>query len=526
MKRDASQLRDHTYDVVVVGGGIYGAWTAYDAALRGLFVAIIDKGDWACGTSSASTKLIHGGLRYLEQFRFGLVRHSLRERQRLLQLAPHRVKPLRFIIPDYADNRVSRWKLRAGLAVYDLLAGEGGSGAVSRAEMAAKHGFLSEDGLRGGLAYADCAMDDARFVVEIIDGAVSAGAHAVNYVEAAGLLQSNSGIHGVQARDTVSGEEFEIRSQMVVNTAGPWAATLDPAGPQPRLVKGVHLVMPALPSDNAYLFMTRGDGRVFFLVPSYRRTLLGTTDTNFEGDADSVNVTQADVDYLLHEVARYLGDRTWAESDIVGRFAGVRALQDGDNESASQTTREWRLDEPHKGLLVSLGGKYTSARADAAELVDRVLQNMGRSTGTSPTESLPFPWRPQPSFEAWERDVIERLEGAGVDEMSARTLSQRYGSRIESVLQLVLNDASLGKRIVSDLPFVTAELIVAARDEMSVTLEDVVRRRLPLAILHQLDAAALAEIATQTTPYLPKSPASLDAQIAEVLQRWTAGLRI
>jgi glycerol-3-phosphate dehydrogenase len=518
MKRDTQQLDGREFDVLVIGGGIYGAWTAYDAALRGLSVAIVDKGDWAAGTSSASTKLIHGGLRYLEQLRFGLVRRSLKERELLLRLAPHAVRPLRFIIPDYPDNRVARWKLRAGLAIYDLLAGGGtGSGGIGQADMASNHAFLAQENLRGGLLYNDCQMDDARLVVEIIDGASSAGAVAANYVQAVDFLRATGGVYGAVVRDQIGGRDIEIRARAVVNAAGPWAEAL--GGSPQRLIKGVHLVMPALPTDDAYLFMTRRDERVFFLVPWYGRTLLGTTDTDFDGNADDVRVDRADVDYLLTEAARYLGKGAWTEAEIHGQFAGVRALQESESRDPAGVTREWRVSQPERGLFVSHGGKYTSARFDAAHLVDHVMAHLKKSAASS-TAARPFPWCPNGSYDEWIASTIANGAELGLSPIVAGVLAQRYGSRVTTVLDRIARDAALATQITPDLPFVRAEIATAIDEEMAVTLEDIVRRRIPLAILTNVGDAELRSIAGVLAAHLLTPPETLESQIESVLDRW------
>ena len=222
MKRDVSRLQGGHFDVLVIGGGIYGAWTAYDAALRGLSVALVDKGDWASGTSSASTKLIHGGLRYLEQYRFGLVRKSLVERARLMRLAPHAVKPLDFVVPTYRSDRVAPWRLRAGLLLYDALAGSGHkSHSLSRRDVRERCPFLQHDELHGGFVYSDCQMDDARLTLEIIDGASRAGAVVANYVEAETLLSDDAGrVRGASVRDVLTRQCCDVSAEVVVNEGG------------------------------------------------------------------------------------------------------------------------------------------------------------------------------------------------------------------------------------------------------------------------------------------------------------------
>jgi len=522
MKRDFSTLESGRFDVLVIGGGIYGAWTAYDAALRGLRTAVVEQTDWAAGTSSASTKLIHGGLRYLEQLRLGLVRVSLQERKLLASLAPHRVSPLRFYVPAYRWGRAGRLRLRAGLSLYDRLAGPGQPVArhewLTAGQLLAACPCLAGDGLRGGFGFGDCWTDDARFTLEIVDGAVSAGAAAVNYAPAERLLESRGRVYGAAVRDVLSGRTVEVEASVVVNCGGAWIQGLSPAGAERvplRRTKGVHLAMPALPVEHAILLTTRSDKRVLFMIPWYGRTLVGTTDTDYAGDPGDVKVEPADADYLLSEANRYLHGLTWDESHICGSFAGLRALRDGTRrEDSSVVSREWQLFEPMAGYLVSVGGKFTTARREAERIVNRVLEITRRpGGGRTPTRSRPFPWSPGEPFPSWRQRMIQEARSRGFDEKTASTLTRRYGTRMEAVLNCADRVPDLARRIVPELPFAGAEVVYAAGQEMAVTLEDIVRRRIPLTILHRLSAGTLDEIAATAAPGLGWS---LEARTAQV----------
>jgi len=529
MNRDVGRLGDAPFDLAVVGGGIYGAWTACAAALSGLKTALVERGDWASGTSSASSKLIHGGLRYLEQLRFGLVRTSLDERKRLARLAPHRVSPLRFAVPLYRGDRTGRWRMKAGMALYDAI-GSGGQPVESHRFLEPRRAmsdypFLLADGLAGAFTYGDCATDDARFTLEVVDAAASAGATVANYVGAERLLVKNGRALGVSAVDVVSGDALEIRARAVVNAAGPWAPTAmegAAAPPSTRLVKGVHLVMPSLPTRDAMLIMSRRDRRVVFAIPWYGRTLLGTTDTDFAGDPADATVDGAEVDYLLSEASRVLVGAGWDRDAIVGRFAGVRVLHDSPGRPAASLSREWSLDSPMDGVLVSSGGKFTTARADAATIVVRVRKMLGnRPVGADPTRDAPLPWSPSGvCWDEWLAAATRDGERAGLDAEAAETVARRYGIRCDRVFALARGRQGLARRIVPDLPFVRAEVVFAAGNEGVVTLEDVVRRRVPLVILARADREALDDAARLVGEVLGWEADRRASEVARILDLW------
>lgn len=528
MKRNVEHLADGPFDLLVIGGGIYGAWTAYDAALRGLTVALVEKNDWAAGTSSASSKLIHGGLRYLEQFRFGLVRKSLEERKRLTELAPHRVLPLRFLIPIYRDHPVGSLRMGAGLMLYDLLAGKGQP--VDRHERLGPAGvlnrypFLKQEGLRAGYTYGDCQTDDARFTLEIIHGAYAAGAVVANYAEVNELLFEKNRVTGAAVTDRSEGKTIEVRASVVVNTAGPWATELcgDPERSDfIRLTKGVHLVLPPLPARDAILVMVKRDRRIFFLIPWYGKTLLGTTDTDFSGRPDTVRVEAQDIDYLLTEANRIFHRPLWDRSSISGSFAGLRALRNEPGKHPSQVTREWSVEEYRERLLTSTGGKFTSARADAEKLVDRVMALLNRhGQRRSFTESRPFPWSPATNDPEWREKSIRESVESGLDRETAEWGLFRYGSSITAIRALILKEPALASRLVPDLPFCRAEVAHGAASEMALHLEDLLRRRIPLLILSRVQRKTLEEAASIAAPVLGWTAEQCEDEVNAVMRKW------
>jgi len=508
--RDFDRLGERPFDLLVVGGGIYGAWIAYDAALRGLDVALVERADWAAGTSSASTKLVHGGLRYLEHLQLGLVRRSLSERRRLATLGPHRVYPLRFVVPVYRGDRVGPLRLEAGLWLYDRLAGPHQPvpphERFGRSELLAGHGFLRAEGLKAGFAYGDCGTDDARLTLEVVAGALEAGAACVNRAEVVDLIRERGRVAGAAVLDRETGRSAEVRAAVTVNAAGPWGERLKGLGSaaagMTRLVKGVHLVLPPMPTEDALLLTARQDGRVFFAIPWYGRTLLGTTDADYDGDPDAVAVEDADVAYLLEAAHQALGGLGWTESDVLGRFAGVRTLRKGAEARPSDVTREWSLEAPEPGLLMPVGGKLTSARTEASLTVQQAMGMMDRPPGTCPTKRRALPWRPVDAFPHWRDEVAARGRTLGLDPETAALCAGRYGTTVAALHGLIQAEPALAERIVPACPFSRAEVVHAARFEMARTLADVLRRRVPLAILHPLEKDTVERAADLVAPVL------------------------
>lgn len=531
MQRDFSSLTQGGLDVLVVGGGIYGAWTAYDAALRGLRVALVERTDWAAGTSSASSKLVHGGLRYLEQLHLGLVRVSLRERRRLVELAPHRVSPLRFVIPAYRGGRVGRWRWRLGLTLYDLLAGRGQPvaphEALSTTALHERFPFLREDGLLGGFSYGDCQLDDARCAVEIVDGASGVGVVAVNRAEVTAILRDGERVVGAVVVDRETGAAVDVRAAVTIDCAGSWSAGLGAAepdeSPRTRLTKGVHLVMPALPVAEAFLLLSRVDGRVFFLIPWYGRTLLGTTDTPYAGDPDRVGVETADVDYLL-DAANTFTTLAWQRRDVEASYAGLRVLPNAPG-APTNVSREWSLATRAPGFLMSVGGKFTTARADAARAVDQVMRSIQREPGARPTALRPFPWAPTGGYDTWLQGATTRGVAVGLDRETALTAAARFGSRVDTLQALIADRPELAARLHSELPFCRAEVVHAAEHEMARTLDDILRRRIPLTLLTRPDAPLLADAAALAGDALGWTAERRQAEVGGLLhatdEQWT-----
>ena len=481
-------------DVLVIGGGITGAAIARDAALRGFRTALVEKGDFGSGTSSVSSRLIHGGLRYLEQYDFHLVLEASRERRVLLRIAPHLVRPLPFVFPLYRGARVPLWKLRCGLWLYDLLAAFRNVRVHRwlgrKATLRLEPGLRDRD-LRAAGLYYDAQTDDARLVLATMRSAAQAGAQVANYAEAVSLVKPDGHVRGATVRDLLSGDTRTVRSLIVVNACGPWVDQLrrldEPdATPVLRLTKGAHVAVPRqrLGNTHAITLTSPIDGRVMFVLPweEAEQSYIGTTDTDEDVSPDDVRATADDVVYLLRSANAFFPQARLSPHDVVATWAGLRALLRPDGHLApSQVSREHRIIESASGLLTIAGGKLTTHRAMAQELVDRVAARLGVLDGRPhaphpPTHRLPLPGGETADLDGLAKAAVER----GASETIARHLVGRYGSEAAAVLNLVDRDRALGGRIVAGRPELWAEVVHAIEREMAVRLSDVLVRRLHL----------------------------------------------
>ncbi len=537
MKRDFHSLANQKFDLLVCGGGIYGAWVAYDAALRGLRVAIVEQSDWASATSSASSKLIHGGLRYLESFDFKLVKKALAERDMLLAVAPHRVWPLHFGVPVYANGRIGSLQLKVGLMIYDFLATRLNQDLkhhhLKRENFFTRFPFLKHSNLSSGFIYADAQTDDARLVLELIDGAIQAGAVCVNYCKLTKLIEADSRAIGATVQDQLSTQTVNIHARQIVYATGQWQAGRCGS----RLTKGVHLVLPAMGVSDALLLTTQSDGRVFFIIPWYGMTLVGTTDSDYRGDIEQVKVEEADVNYLLAAVNDFL-KTTWTQADIVNSYAGLRVLKgnekaQGKQDSPSSVSRDWELKTAANGVHYSVGGKITSAREDAASIVNNICAQLGKIKVCA-TIGKRFPWAPaghsaqngSMQDEAardheWIRMSSLQAVRLGVDQESSLWLVRRHGQRVTEIFEMLKNDPQLARRIVSSVPLIVADLLFCAGHEMVLHLPDLLRRRLPLLILAKLTAQDIQAIAQSVAPIMMWDEQTISNEVSACLNSIT-----
>ena len=530
-------LAGRRFDVLVVGGGITGAGVALDAASRGLSTALVERDDFASGTSSASSKLVHGGLRYVSQGELGLVAQALAERQRLLSNAPHLVRALPFVLPLTGGAAAAR-SVGTALWLYDL-AGGARIGQVHRRlsldETRARVPALRADAFRRAYLYLDAHADDARLTLTVVRTAVlDHGAVAANHTAVVGLLRNRAG-RVVGARVVADGQEIEVRAAVVVNAAGVWsdevggleddgggrAATIRPA-------KGVHLTVrrSRLPATAAAVLPVASDGRSVFVIPwpGTDRVYVGTTDTDYDGDVDGARCSAADVAYLLAAVNPSLADPL-TPADVVGCWAGLRPLVAGAGSGRGRTadlSRRHRLSESAGGVVTITGGKLTTYRKMAADTVDHVAGILGAGARSRTTDlrlrGAPAAAGGSASLSRTESALVRarRRTDVRLRAPAAGGWAARYGTESGLVRDLVTADRSLGETLVDGLPYLRAEVVHAVRHEMARTLGDVLDRRLRARILDRDGAAAAAsDVAALVGPELGWSRAEADANVAE-----------
>ena len=484
MIRDTSRLNQSTFDLIVVGGGINGAAIANLAACCGARVALLEKGDFASGTSSKSTKLLHGGIRYLENFEFDLVHEALRERFIQWQAVPYLVKPLPFVIPVYKNDQRPLWMMRLGVWLYDLLSGRYGIGHhrfLSAAEITSLAPGINTDGLIGGVEYFDAQMDDARLCLENVLMAESQGAQAANYIEVEDFIKDHhQQAIGVKAIDRLNGQKMDIFASKIIVTAGPWSDGLiqkdvPHAVRRLRPTKGVHIVYRGEISPSAFLIQSRQDKRIFFVIPFKGNSLIGTTDTDYHQSPDKVEVEESDIQYLLQEAGRVFPNINFDRSKIITTFAGIRPLV-ADKGDPSRISRKHEIEINASGICFVMGGKYTTYRAIAQEAILKAMPLLA--------SKMPY-----------DRHYVLYGSGGANDEL--KILSQRfevpldlirylqgvYGRRFEEVLNIARDNPKYKERICSCSPAIVAQVVYARDVEMAQLVDDVMERRLELSYL-------------------------------------------
>jgi len=519
-------LEDAEYDVVIVGGGMAGAGVARELALRGVSVALVEKGDFASATTSQSSKLIHGGLRYLELFDFALVRESLRERETLRRLAPHLVRPLPFLVPIYRDSSRSLVKVRIGLKLYDWLAP--GRNRERYRVLPAVDALSLEPAIRAhdlrgaGYYFDDLLVFPERLCLENILSACRMGARAFNYAQVAEVARDRRGvITGIRVRDLLTGRVAKLGAQVVVNATGPWvdelraAAGVSERGPQiVRRTKGIHCLLPRL-TDRA-IYHSTGDDRMIFVIPWREFSLVGATDSDFNGDLDRLYATGDEVTYLLGEVRNVLPDRRVALEQVVYTYAGVRPLSFEKGKRESDVSRAHKVVAEEQGRFLSITGtKLTCFRSLAAGLGDQVMRTLGRR-GESRSERVALDGTDDDVSGAEARawlDVSAEAAATGLDRDTLETLVSAYGRGWTRVVDLAGKVAGGTERLCPTNPDVVAELHHAVQEEMAVSLQDVLLRRTGIGTSRCQGQDCAESIGRRMAPLLGWTPRRIDAEL-------------
>jgi glycerol-3-phosphate dehydrogenase len=526
-------LAQDEFDVVVVGGGITGAGVALDAATRGYSVALLERADYASGTSSRSSKLVHGGLRYLQNFDLGLVREALLERQLMVTLAPHLVKPLPLVVPAFDGAHPDRL-VGVGLNLYDVMSRDRDRKRRSESWSPERHRMISGEEVvellpalaarepTSGYLFYDCQTDDVRLVLTVLGEAERFGAVCANRLDVTGLLERHGRAQGVQVLDTESGERFQVRGANVVNATGVWADALSPQElheeaelPRIRPSRGTHITIrhEDLPLVGGAI-VPAGAGRSIFALPWLGHTLVGTTDNDYEGPLEHIKPSPDDIDYLLDAVNEFFGT-TLEPSELTGAFAGVRPLiSTGDPKKSVDISRKAELYETSSGMLTITGGKLTTWRRMAKMTVDRLVERDARDAPCR-TQEIPL-------GQAIAVEELPRVEG--VPSESYEALAARYGHAARDVLAIAGERGELAQPIVAGLPDLLAEVALAARREQARSLGDVLLRRTRLGLLAARQLAGGEASAAEPSPGQPQSTAPV-RRVAEVMARelsWSA----
>jgi glycerol-3-phosphate dehydrogenase len=484
-------MRSTDFDVLVIGGGVTGVAIARDAALRGYSTALVEQADFASGTSSKSSKLVHGGVRYLENFEFALVFEACRERRHSLHSSPNLVRPLPFIYPVHQDDPRPLWQIAIGMWLYDGLATFRN---IERHHTWGKERTLREEPivapekLVGATHYYDAITDDARLTLTIALDAHQAGAILANYARIVALLREGEEVVGAQVRDRLTGDEFEVRARVVANATGPWTDSLlkmaDPgAARRLRPTKGVHLIVPRerACTKTAITLNSPRDGRLMLLIPWGRFSILGTTDTDYDGDPTEAHADAEDVAYILEAVRHAFPVAGLSEADVISAYAGLRPLIADDAPTSYKVSREHQIFSTAPGFFTIAGGKLTTWRSMAEEMVGELSRYLGREHGLHPAYPCQTVGRilPGGDISDWYSYVARRVVELSelLSPAMITHLVSAYGTGYIDVLAQAESSDHLAEPLIAGLPYLRAEVLHAVRHEMAVTLEDVLSRR-------------------------------------------------
>ncbi|MGW2259784.1 glycerol-3-phosphate dehydrogenase/oxidase [Streptomyces sp. NPDC001780] len=522
-------MAERELDVLVVGAGVVGAGTALDAVTRGLTTGLVEARDWASGTSSRSSKLIHGGLRYLEMLDFALVREALKERGLLLEkLAPHLVKPVPFLYP-LRHRGWERLYAGTGVALYDTMSVSSGHGRglpvhrhLSRRHALRVAPCLKKDALVGALQYYDAQMDDARFVTTLVRTAATYGAHVASRARVTGFLREGERVVGARVQDVEAGGEYEIRAKQIVNATGVWTddtqSLIAERGQfHVRASKGIHLVVPKDRIHSTTGLILRTEKSVLFVIPWGRHWIVGTTDTDWDLDKAHPAASSADIDYLLEHVNAVLSVPL-TRDDVQGVYAGLRPLLAGESDATSKLSREHTVAHPVPGMVVVAGGKYTTYRVMAKDAVDEAVHGLDRRVADCVTEEVPL--LGAEGFAALWNGRAGLAARTGLHVARVEHLLNRYGTVVGELLDLIAADPGLGEPLAAADDYLRAEIVYAASHEGARHLDDVLTRRTRISIeTFDRGARSARECAELMAPVLGWGADQVDREVEHYEKR-------
>ncbi len=520
------KLQKIPVDLAIIGGGIQGAGVAREAVLRGLSVALFEKGDFASGTSSRTSGLIHGGIRYLEQGAFHLVYQAVHERYALAHLAPHLVRPIPFLFPIYQGKGRGKWKIRIGILLYDFLAGAktiGQCRMLNPDEVLSEEPELCSKGLVAAAQFYDCQMNDARLCLSVLLSARERGASLFNYVPVTDLIQKNGKVCGVRVTEVLTGAKYDIFANVVVNAAGPWADEIckmeGRAYRRLSPTKGVHIVVPKLTRHHAVVIASEKSHRIFFVIPWKRDTLIGTTDTNYVGDLDHILAEKDEISWLLRETKQLFPKGSLDKESVISSFAGVRPLAYTENRSPSDLSREGSIEWTAGGLLVLVGGKYTLFRDTAKKAVAAILKAAPELRSRErPAYEPPLYGGDMVSLEAYRNEEVAKSPSP-LGEETLEYLIGAYGTKYQDVLDLARRDKTLFAPLTPLQYPILAEVVYAVRNEMAMRLSDFMRRRSALALgRFKRSPDLIDQVAGRMAKELEWSKEQLDVEIQAYLE--------
>jgi glycerol-3-phosphate dehydrogenase len=522
-------ISETTFDVIVIGAGINGAGIARDAAMRGLRVLLLDKGDIGGGTSSFSTRLIHGGLRYLEHSEFGLVRESLRERETLMRIAPHLVRPLPLLVPIYKEARRGPWIMRAGMVAYDVLSFDKSlprHRMLTRVETLEKIPALNREGLLGGAVFYDAQVEFAeRLVLENVLSAIAHNATVLTHARVDDLIVDDGRVRGVELTNELTGGCRSMRAEIVLNAAGPWVDRVLAGTNSEQLIggtKGSHIIVAPFtgaPSCAIYVEAEK-DHRPFFVIPWNGNYLIGTTDTRYDGDLDEVRIEAEEIGYLVSETNRIIPSANLSREKILYTYAGVRPLPfTGDKGEAGITRRHFIRRHPQVANLFSIvGGKLTTYRSLAEEAVNLVFKELGKSVVQCSTAEVSLPGAAMPATSETNSSFAEFgkefKQGSGLPEATSNRLLRIYGTRSTQLVKMTAAEPSLAKIFDVETHAIAAEVVFSFEHEFASTLADCLLRRTMVGLNSTLGMKAVKAAANIALEHLGWQESRVQQELA------------